>query len=277
MEKYAIRRIVFQARSDLLRKREKARLAGCPDVLFIWIPKTAGSSIFSLLHKMGMGRYKSLDQARYLFPGSGMATFVHQSVPSLVAAGAVQESFVRSAFKFSFLRNPYDRAVSLFHYYHRFRRIAPEMTFPRFLEILEEEWENHKDLAVPAECDLSARVRYRGEAVSQGQHTLYPVGLYTVLGWSQCRPQTDWLAGVGGFGEIHLGRMENIDADCKIILGKIFGGCEQRYHKALGIYGDSAPKVNATPHADYREHFQDPALRRIVENVYRSDFENFNY
>jgi hypothetical protein len=277
MEKYAIRRLLMRAGSGYQRKREKARRAGSPDVIFIWIPKTAGSSIFSLLKEMGMGKYKSLDRVRHLFPGSGMATFVHQSIPSLVATGAIRPSFVRAAFKFSFLRNPYDRAVSLYYYFRRFERISPEMTFARFLEILEGEWNQHRNLKVSTEADLSARVCYRGEFVSQGQHTLYPIGPYNVLGWSQCRPQSDWLAGAEGMGQIHLGRMENIDKDFKIILQKIFGACEQRYQKALEIYGDSVPKVNPTPHRDYREHYEDPALRRIVENVYQVDFENFNY
>lgn len=278
MGKYAIRRLLMRAGSGFARTREKkARRAGCPDVIFIWIPKTAGSSIFSLLEKMGMGKYKSLDRARHLFPGSGMATFVHQSIPSLVAAGAVHPSFVRSAFKFSFLRNPYDRAVSLFYYFRRFERIPTEMTFERFLEILEVEWNNNRNLQVPAEAELPARVHYRGEFVTPGQHTLYPIGPYNVLGWSQCRPQTDWLAGADGMGQIHLGRMENIDADFKIILHKIFGACGELHQKALEIHGDSLPKMNPTPHRDYREHYEDPALRRIVENVYRVDFENFNY
>lgn len=260
-----------------MRKREQARLSGCPDVLFIWIPKTAGSSIFSLLKEMGMGKYKSLDRARHLFPGSGMTTFVHQSVPSLVAAGAIRPAFVRSAFKFAFLRNPYDRAVSLYYYFRRFERITPEMTFERFLEILESEWNDHRDLKAPTEAELSARVCYRGEFVSQGQHTLYPIGPYNVLGWSQCRPQTDWLAGEGDMDQIHLGRMESIDADFKIILRKIFGGSGERYQKSLAIYGDSMPMANTTSHRDYREHYEDPALRRIVEHVYQIDFENFNY
>jgi hypothetical protein len=277
MEKYAIRRLLMSVGSGYQRMREKSRCAGNPDVIFIWIPKTAGSSIFSLLKELGMGKYKSLDRARHLFPGSGMATFVHQSIPSLVASGAIRPAFVCGAFKFAFVRNPYDRAVSLYYYFRRFERISNEMTFAQFLGILESEWNQHRNLQAPTATDLSARVCYRGESVSQGQHTLYPIGPYNVLGWSQCRPQSDWLAGAGGMGQIHLGRMENIDEDFKIILQKIFGACEQRYQQAMGIYGDSVPKVNPTPHRDYREHYEDPALRRIVENVYRVDFENFNY
>jgi hypothetical protein len=277
MQKYAIRRLLFKAGSRFTRKREEARLAGCPDVLFIWIPKTAGSSIFSLLGKMGMGKYKSLDQARYLFPDSGMATLVHQSVASLVEMGAVQEAFVRSAFKFSFVRNPYDRAVSLYYYFRRFGRISPDVSFGRFLEILAEEWDKNRNLKVPVEADLSARVCYRGEFISPDEHTLYPVGPYNVLGWSQCRPQADWLTSAGGLDKIHLGRMENINEDCEIILGEIFGACEKRHREALEIYGGSVPKINTTPHRDYREYFEDPALRRIVEEIYRIDFESFNY
>jgi hypothetical protein len=246
-------------------------------VLFIWIPKTAGTSVYTLLKELGMRKYKSLDQARCRFPGSGMATFVHQSIPSLVEAGAIQEAFVRSAFKFSFVRNPYDRAVSLYYYFRRYNRLPPEMKFDRFLEILEQEWDRNRNLRPPAEALLSARVRYRGEFASPHSHTLHPPGTYNVLEWSQCRPQSEWLQGMGGLDQIHIGRMESIDVDFKTILQGIFGSGGESCQKALEIYGNSVPKHNVTDHRHFMEHYNDPALRRMVENIYQSDFENFGY
>jgi hypothetical protein len=277
MEKYTIRRFLFRVGSCFIRRQEKSRAGEPGNVLFVWIPKTAGTSIFSLLKELGMRKYKSLDQTRYRFPGSGMATFVHQSIPGLVEAGAIPEAFVQSAFKFSFVRNPYDRAVSLYYYFRRYDRIPPEMEFERFLDVLEQEWDRNRDLRPPAEASLTARVRYRGEFVSPHSHTLHPPGTYNVLEWSQCRPQSEWLRGIGGLDQIHLGRMENIDEDFKTILQRIFGAYGESYQKALEIYGNSMPKRNATLHRHFMEHYRDPALRRIVEKIYQADFVNFGY
>lgn len=274
MGKYGFRRLVLKAGSRVKIPRT-ANVAISPNVLFIWIPKTAGTSVFNLLQNMGMGKYKSLDRARHIFPGRGMATFVHQSIPSLMEAGAITQKYVEDSFKFSFLRNPYDRAVSLYYYFHRFQRMSKGMSFVNFLEILEQEWEVNRTLKVPVEEELPDRVCYRGEWVAPTDHTLYPVGPYNVFGWSQCRPQSDWLQGVEG--EIHLGRMENIDEDCKVVLDKIFEMGAEELDKSLELCTRPVPKANTTPHGDYREHYRDPALKRIVERVYQTDFENFSY
>lgn len=276
--RYKIRRLFLRAASPILRRLGRPSAFGdAPDVIFLWIPKTAGTSIYELFAKFGMGKYKSIDQARYLFPGLGMATFVHQSVQGLVSAGAIQESYVKSAFKFSFVRNPYDRAVSLFHYFQRYERIPKEMKFSGFLEILGQQWRENRAAPFPAEALQSPRVCYRGEFVSPEDHTLYPIGPYNVYGWSQCRPQVDWLDGMGGINQIHIGRMENIDDDFQLVLRGIFSAREEDLARALTIYGDSVPKKNATPHRPYVEHYTDPALRRLVEEVYQCDFEAFGY
>lgn len=276
--RYQLRRMLLKASSPLLRLGSKEAPGKTPDVIFIWIPKAAGTSIHSLFAHFGMGKYKSIDQARYLFPGSGMATFVHQSVPALVAAGAIRKSYVESAFKFAFVRNPYDRVVSLYHYFKRYDRMPETMDFGTFLEMLGEQWEKNRTAPQLTEAMLSPRVRYRGEFVSPEDHTLHPVGLYNVYGWSQCRPQVDWLQGMGGIDQIHLGRMETIDNDIKTILRGIFGSSQQDLERrALAAYGDSVPRRNTTPHRPYGEHYSDPGLLRLVETVYQSDFEMFGY
>jgi hypothetical protein len=269
--------MLLKATSPLLRLGSKIAAEKTHDVIFIWIPKAAGTSIHSLFEPFGMGKYKSIDQTRYRFPGSGMATFVHQSVPALVAAGAIRESYVESAFKFAFVRNPYDRAVSLYHYFRRYDRMPKALDFGAFLEVLGEQWEKNQTAPQPTEAMLSPRVRYRGEFVSQKDHTLHPVGLYNVYGWSQCRPQVDWLQGMGGIDQIHLGRMENIDNDVKTILRGIFGSSQPDLDRALAAYGDAVPRRNATPHRPYGEHYSDPGLLRLVEVVYQKDFKTLGY
>jgi hypothetical protein len=277
MKKYRVRRSVLRAGSFVFKKCASPRINRLSDVMFIWVPKTAGTSVFSMFRDLGMGKYKSIDQARYRFPGSGMATFVHQSIPSLVAAGALNESYVRSAFKFMFARNPYDRCVSLYHYFLRYGRIPHEMDFAKFVTILESQWPLNRDLQPPDPDTLPAKVCYRGEQVTQGNHTLYPPGAYNVLEWSQCRPQTDWITGVSGAGDIHVGRMENIDKDIIRILDAMMIDCDSDLKNALSKHSRTLPKHNVTPHGHYMDYFKDPHLRKIVENVYLNDFETFGY
>ena len=136
-------------------------LRGTRDCVFLWIPKTAGSSLFKILsQEVGM---KKMNTPRdYLaFPGFGATTFGHVHYPSLVFSGIVPETFDQRAYKFTFVRDPYARVVSLYNYLKIDQGYCHE--FPKFVE----------------------DVRLRRPAV----------GLYNHRGLSQANPQADWLMG----------------------------------------------------------------------------------
>jgi hypothetical protein len=133
-----------------------------PNTCFIWIPKTAGTSVFRWLHRqIGMRRYQRLDFIKGAFPNIGPVTFGHMSYVGLVNEGLVKQKYNQNAFKFAFVRNPYDRAVSLFYYLIRVNVLDKCMIFRDFLQEV-----------------------YRG---------VEPIGLYNVKGLSQCNPQVDWI------------------------------------------------------------------------------------
>lgn len=142
--------------------RYRLLLRKTPDMAFIWIPKTAGSSLFVWLNsEVGMLKLKEPEKYR-AFPGYGAVTFSHCHYLSLREAGFVSDEFHDSAFRFSVVRNPYLRAVSLYQYL-KVHNVQYQRGLVEFLDDV-----------------YSSRP---------------PVGLYNVQGLSQCNPQMDWLQG----------------------------------------------------------------------------------
>ena len=168
-------RIADYTRVPLLRAYLRGR--NKRKAVFIWIPKTAGASLFSCF---GSPKYWiSLDRIRYRFAGNGIVTFGHMDYTGLVRAGYVSGRFDKAAFKFAFVRNPYDRAVSLFYYLRRRGILPAEESFLGFCRKLAAEG-----------CE--------------------PIGLYNVSGLSQCNPQVRWMENI----EMDfIGRFESIGED----------------------------------------------------------------
>ena len=83
------------------------------NAVFIHIPKTAGLYIQAVL-RLDVLRYPT--RAKRLFKQTGRVTFGHLDYKKLLKRGTVSKEFDQSAFKFAFVRNPFDRAVSHFFY-----------------------------------------------------------------------------------------------------------------------------------------------------------------
>jgi hypothetical protein len=133
------------------------------DIVFIWVPKTAGTSVYTAMRDTLGLQLRKTSEHFLSFPNRGSVTFGHVAYQQLFAMGAVSKKYHKRAFKFSFVRNPYTRAVSLYNYLNQHGIICKEMSFEQFLE----------------EVFL-----YRP-----------PVGLYNHRGLSQANPQADWIIG----------------------------------------------------------------------------------
>lgn len=87
-----------------------------PEICFIWIPKSAGNSIYEWLHvEVGMRKLPNPKEFRK-FRNSGSVTFGHAHYLSLIDLGFVSAAYHARAFKFAVVRDPYDRVVSLYNY-----------------------------------------------------------------------------------------------------------------------------------------------------------------
>jgi hypothetical protein len=97
-------------------------------MIFCWIPKCAGTSIYNTLkEKVGMKLY--LDNYRE-FDNQGPVTFGHLSLKHLLREGIISKEFYQKRYVFTVVRNPYSRFVSLWKDFKRSHRIAPEQPSP---------------------------------------------------------------------------------------------------------------------------------------------------
>jgi len=175
----------------LQQRRQKKRNAANPNALLVWIPKTAGTSLNTLLANAGGQTFLSIQDARRYFRNRGIVTFGHISIPHLREAGIVTDEFYNSALKFAFVRNPFDRTVSLFEYSRLIGKIPPSMGFPTFCQMLKD-------------------------------HAYEDIGDYNHLGLSQLNPQVRWLIGAkGGLCVDFVGRFENFADDIQIVMRRL--------------------------------------------------------
>jgi len=162
----------------------KHRSRGRPNAVFVWIPKSAGTSIYRALGKYGCQQILEVKSIRRCFPQRGIVTFGHIYYPELVRRGIVTTTFDSTAKKFAFVRNPYDRAVSLFFYLKRLKLVKEDSSFLQFCRKLVES-------GIP------------------------DIGLFNTDGLSQCNPQIRWVAGVR---LDFLGRFEKVEEDFRRLL-----------------------------------------------------------
>lgn len=106
------------------------------------------------------------------------------SLPHLVKEGWVDKTFYDDSFKFCFVRNPFDRLVSLYFYRKRPKSIIEKMTFKEFCFFVKQS--------------------------SLG------VGAYNYKGISQATPQIKWAKNVD-----FVGKFENLQEDFDFICGKL--------------------------------------------------------
>lgn len=99
-------------------------------MIFIWIPKTGGTSQFELWKGM-----KLYTEDYHRFDNTGDVSFGHASIPHLIEDGVIDIDYYHKALKVAIVRNPYDRFVSLYEDYKRTGRIKG-LTFKAFCELM---------------------------------------------------------------------------------------------------------------------------------------------
>lgn len=189
------------------------------DILFVWIPKVAGTSVYNTMRDcFGMDKLKKIPEARW-FRNKGPVTFGHMCINSLLSVGYISQDYYDSAYKFSFVRDPYARSVSLFNYLKQIGKLSEHVKFREFLELIHQE-----------RCNI---------------------GLYNVRGLSQSNPQTDWLIGDDGkflVDEIFdIGQFPEFAASCR----RRFGGLPKDRRDNVSKKYISTAQVLDDKHAVY--------------------------
>lgn len=149
------------------------------NALFIHIPKTAGTTIRTVLD---FKEYRNPKEIPENTPQH--VSFGHVDYAGLYERGYIDPEFHKNSFKFTFVRNPYGRAVSLYEYYLKTGKITPR-SFKEFVSQLD---------------------------------SVAPIGVFNQQGWSQCNPQVRWIERV----DIDfIGYFEFLEKDLKKVAFRI--------------------------------------------------------
>ncbi len=201
----------------------------------IWVPKTAGTSIYKALMPFGMVKvnhpilFNLFKKRKYA--ESPFITFGHYSLQSIISKKYITPESYERAFKFAFVRNPYDRFMSLYHYANNKKR-------------------------------PSDRPKYKTQEafVERLKKSIDPIGFYNFKNLSNCNPQSMWLLNdKGRLAVDFVGRIENIETD---------------FAKLANILGLSNYKLQHLNPENRCEKITQ-ASRDFVEEFYRKDFEIF--
>ena len=210
-----------------------------PHGLFLWIPRTAGTSIWQRLvcPRSGHHAQRIAHLDRQFFPAKTITTFQHVYVPTLVEDGTITQDWLDEQFTFAFVRNPWDRLVSVYHHLAQGRpdqrMAALHLSFKHFIEL-----------------------------VCAGD--LPPVGRYSMEGLSYANRQTDWLYDRDGNRLFDfVGRMENLATDWQVVAD------------TLGIHG-GLDKTNQSRHKAYKDYYT-ATLRQLVAVRYQREIDEYGY
>jgi hypothetical protein len=219
--------------------------------IFIHIPKTAGSSVITVLQEhcttldfndrnawpSFFGTARGVDLFRQLRGFSSLNAIVQypeQHLPARILRELVPEDTWSSYYKFAFVRNPWDLVASTYHFLRQMFRKEPATA------------SGDGDIAfIIASLDFTNYVRARPYFASEN-------GLLPYI----CDREGNLLVDF-------VGRVERIDEDFAHICRRI------------GIDGQ-LPRINEAPRAHYREYYT-AETRDMVAREFARDIEMFGY
>jgi hypothetical protein len=225
------------------------------NTIFIHIPKTAGITIYESILDLDKffgwflgSEYNEKDDRSLIKANTHGATMLgHIYWKSLIDNAYLDLKYFKRSFKFCFVRNPYDRLVSLYKY-HRVKKNL-NLEFDEFVKLLYEEFRLKR---VP------------------------PIGLYNIKTFhldsrlyhkqiygNQYNEMIRWIPPDIGF----IGRLENFDSDINQLL------------KILGYLGEpiNIPKLNYTRADDYMSYYTNKHTIKYASVIYRHDICRFGY
>jgi chondroitin 4-sulfotransferase 11 len=247
------------------------------DCIFIHIPKTAGISIYesvldlkrpfdwfcgldliylqSLIDRaktkkdVSTLRDKMRQSRLHHWPKKGASILGHFHYLSLINAGKLDQDYFDKSFKFAFVRNPYDRLVSLYKY-HRVQKLLG-YSFDDFVEILSQEFQGGN---VP------------------------PVGLYNIKPFAMTSP----LFHIDIYGNQYNPMVDWLPDDKNVLICYL-ESFEDDIDKLLSMMGyegkrDPVPRKNKSKYDDnYLDFYSNRKTIELVNQIYKQDFIRFGY
>jgi hypothetical protein len=207
---------------------------------FLHIPRTAGTSMDDYVQSLGISYQNMGFPLRpKCDPEVEFTNGEHVSVGSLANRYVFTWEWFDGCFKFAFVRNPWDRLVSIWAHLWGYR--------------LKQKRQRESNKYLMSFQDFAHQV-VQGRFVK-------PIGKLVTDDWSQANPQSEWLK----WGVDFVGRFENLEKDwislCTeigippVILGK----------------GNSSNRVPG-----YRQYY-DNELEAKVGEYYKKDIERWEY
>lgn len=208
--------------------------------LFIHIPRTAGTS----MNCHAMKHATSYQDLSYSLrpecnPTKAWTTTQHISISSLIERNIFGEAWYQNCFRFAFIRNPWDRMVSLFE---RLRGYRLTQTRQRLSNLYLKNFEAFVEGLT--RCDF-----------------VRPLGRLNGEDWSQANSQTEWLK----LGVNFVGRYENLETDWRQVCTIIGIPCRRL-----------AVEKPSNREKDYRVYY-DKRTRRLIHNQFAEEIEQFGY
>ena len=224
------------------------------NTIFIHIPKTAGITIYESI--LDLDRFfgwflgsennngdKSLTKANTC----GATMLGHIYWKSLIESEYLNLKYFKSSFKFCFVRNPYDRLVSLYKYHRVYKHLKLE--FDEFVKLLFDEFKLKRVPSIGL---------YNIKTFNKDSQLYHP----QIYG-NQYNEMIKWIPPNIGY----IGRLENFDSDINELL------------RILGYDGKpiDIPKLNYTKTDDYMNYYKNEQTIKYVSIIYRHDIRRFGY
>jgi hypothetical protein len=169
--------------------------------------------------------------------GDADLTFGHVDINMIREKGIVSEQLWHEFYKFCFVRNPWERIVSLYEYLNRGE------SFDTFV---------------------------------LGLGRADPIGFYNVKGLSQCRPQTDWIPRdidfIGRFENLE----SDVKKICEITERSIIGG-KLPHILPVNPKTGKRKKRTKHYREYFSDSSSGRIVKEIIEEFYQKDFQRFDY
>ena len=205
-------------------------------ILFIWIPKCAGTTISRHLK---LHRQVGNRDFRYNFDNNKSVTFGHADINIILEKKIVSNNFYKNSFKFCVVRNPYDRAVSLYFYQLSGKLIKNNWSFDIWVKHL---YENRDKIPKNNDRNLSKK-----ELIN-----------------NQWNLMISWIPN-------DIDKVYYFEDGIEYIINDI--------NKNIGEEQNISPikQHNSSDHKNYKTYYKNETTKKYIYEIYKEDFVRFNY